>query len=328
MQAREYLPAYGKFAQVDPAYDQTKDDPESWNLYNYTTNNPVTKTDPDGRMVNDDNSVGHDVFVEPSEVFGMWMNANPLWFNIGGPDGLTMVSIALGPGFGISYTEGNSRSIRLEEYNPSARTGGLSGTTGMMLASAVLGAVSQDKGATTTIIDATGGDYLKTVQGTDTGLQKIIKDNNIKVISVSSEDALRDAASSVSSKGTTILIAHTRLDPGNPSGAPIGIEVGSLLAGTMTRTGISSSNPLAVSGRNFVFVGCGAENPSSSQFFSLSAQRAYGVSARYENGGLSIGTRSAISASYEYLNRGRSIPDNKMSYGWAGRSILFGSWAQ
>lgn len=50
MQAREYLPAYGKFAQVDPAYDQTKDDPESWNLYNYVTNNPVTKTDPDGRM--------------------------------------------------------------------------------------------------------------------------------------------------------------------------------------------------------------------------------------------------------------------------------------
>jgi RHS repeat-associated protein len=49
MQAREYLPAYGKFAQVDPAYDQTKDDPESWNLYTYVTNHPVTQTDPDGR---------------------------------------------------------------------------------------------------------------------------------------------------------------------------------------------------------------------------------------------------------------------------------------
>lgn len=49
MQARTYLPAYGKFAQIDPAYDQTKDDPETWNLYNYVTNNPVTHTDPDGR---------------------------------------------------------------------------------------------------------------------------------------------------------------------------------------------------------------------------------------------------------------------------------------
>jgi len=44
-----YLPAYGKFAEVDPAYDQSKDDPESWNLYNYCTNNPITHTDPDGR---------------------------------------------------------------------------------------------------------------------------------------------------------------------------------------------------------------------------------------------------------------------------------------
>jgi len=49
MQARMYLPAYGKFAQVDPVYDQTKGDPETWNLYNYVTNNPVTHTDPDGR---------------------------------------------------------------------------------------------------------------------------------------------------------------------------------------------------------------------------------------------------------------------------------------
>ncbi|WP_306590026.1 RHS repeat-associated core domain-containing protein [Geothrix sp. 21YS21S-4] len=51
MQARTYLAGYGKFVQVDPAYDQTKDDPETWNLYNYVTNNPVTKTDPDGRIM-------------------------------------------------------------------------------------------------------------------------------------------------------------------------------------------------------------------------------------------------------------------------------------
>ncbi|MBI4911358.1 MAG: hypothetical protein HY823_01350 [Acidobacteria bacterium] len=60
MQARMYLPAYGKFAQVDPAYDQTKDDPESWNLYNYVTNNPVTHSDPDGRaFIISDGKGGH-----------------------------------------------------------------------------------------------------------------------------------------------------------------------------------------------------------------------------------------------------------------------------
>jgi len=50
MQARTYLPAYGRFAQVDPLYDQAGSDPESWNLYSYVTNNPVTHTDPDGRQ--------------------------------------------------------------------------------------------------------------------------------------------------------------------------------------------------------------------------------------------------------------------------------------
>jgi RHS repeat-associated protein len=54
MQARMYLPAYGKFAQPDPAYDQVKEDPESYNLYNYVTNNPVTHTDPDGRSAAND----------------------------------------------------------------------------------------------------------------------------------------------------------------------------------------------------------------------------------------------------------------------------------
>lgn len=48
MQARMYLPTYGRFAQVDPAYDQVAMDPDSWNLYSYCTNNPVTRTDPDG----------------------------------------------------------------------------------------------------------------------------------------------------------------------------------------------------------------------------------------------------------------------------------------
>ena len=52
MQARSYLPVYGKFAQPDPAYDQSKLDPESWNLFSYVTNNPVTHTDPDGREMN------------------------------------------------------------------------------------------------------------------------------------------------------------------------------------------------------------------------------------------------------------------------------------
>lgn len=45
MQARMYLPTYGRFAQPDPVYDHSSD---ALNLYSYCSNNPVTKTDPDG----------------------------------------------------------------------------------------------------------------------------------------------------------------------------------------------------------------------------------------------------------------------------------------
>jgi RHS repeat-associated protein len=45
MQARMYLPTYGRFAQVDPQYDHSSD---GLNLYSYVSNNPVTKSDPDG----------------------------------------------------------------------------------------------------------------------------------------------------------------------------------------------------------------------------------------------------------------------------------------
>ena len=45
MQARMYLPAYGRFAQPDPAYQFSAD---GLNLYSYCSNNPVTRTDPSG----------------------------------------------------------------------------------------------------------------------------------------------------------------------------------------------------------------------------------------------------------------------------------------
>lgn len=48
MQARYYLPMYGRFASPDPARDQHFEQTQSWNIYSYVKNNPVTHFDPNG----------------------------------------------------------------------------------------------------------------------------------------------------------------------------------------------------------------------------------------------------------------------------------------
>jgi|GEM_PF-6821745 len=48
MQARYYLPMYGRFASPDPARDQHFEDTQSWNIYSYVRNNPVMMTDTTG----------------------------------------------------------------------------------------------------------------------------------------------------------------------------------------------------------------------------------------------------------------------------------------
>jgi RHS repeat-associated protein len=52
--AREYDPATGRFASLDPVFDGG--DPQSWNGYAYGDNNPVTVSDPSGLKVCDGGS--------------------------------------------------------------------------------------------------------------------------------------------------------------------------------------------------------------------------------------------------------------------------------
>ena len=48
MQARFYVPWYGKFASPDPGKDQHFEFTQSWNVYSYTRNNPINLIDPTG----------------------------------------------------------------------------------------------------------------------------------------------------------------------------------------------------------------------------------------------------------------------------------------
>ena len=122
MQAREYLAAYGKFAQVDPAYDQTKDDPESWNLYNYVTNNPVTHMDPDGRQVKKSAAEWHQEHwnISVDNIFG---DADAFMFS------LERGADPFGPGtVMIRLTRENAGytfvGTAIQEQSPSAETNG------------------------------------------------------------------------------------------------------------------------------------------------------------------------------------------------------------
>jgi len=48
MQARFYLPMWGRFASPDPGRDQHFEETQSWNIYSYVQNNPVMNFDPNG----------------------------------------------------------------------------------------------------------------------------------------------------------------------------------------------------------------------------------------------------------------------------------------
>ena len=50
MQARFYLPGWGRFASPDPARDQHSDLTQSWNIYSYVRNSPVMAVDPTGML--------------------------------------------------------------------------------------------------------------------------------------------------------------------------------------------------------------------------------------------------------------------------------------
>ena len=50
MQARFYAPIYGRFLSPDPARDQHFEQTQSWNIYSYVQNNPISFADPTGMM--------------------------------------------------------------------------------------------------------------------------------------------------------------------------------------------------------------------------------------------------------------------------------------
>jgi RHS repeat-associated protein len=64
MHARHYSPYLGRFLSVDPvlADGHAIESPQGWNRYSYVENNPVTATDPDGRLLDTIADIGFAVY--------------------------------------------------------------------------------------------------------------------------------------------------------------------------------------------------------------------------------------------------------------------------
>jgi RHS repeat-associated protein len=58
--ARYYGSTMGRFMSPDDGSDQSPGDPQSWNLYSYVRNNPLSNTDPDGHDCINTSNLGSD----------------------------------------------------------------------------------------------------------------------------------------------------------------------------------------------------------------------------------------------------------------------------
>jgi hypothetical protein len=69
--ARYYSSTQGRFTSADePLIGQDEEDPQTWNLYSYTSGNPLNRIDPDGRRwfyKCDDNGCLEPIWVNPNE---------------------------------------------------------------------------------------------------------------------------------------------------------------------------------------------------------------------------------------------------------------------
>lgn len=153
MQARFYLPMYGRFASPDPARDQHFEDTQSWNIYSYCGNNPVMRLDPDGMA---DREAGY--------YWGLFYgyvraNSGNLIDHAISPS-----SISRGPGFNAGERDGTTAAIA----QAGAETGaGLTATTvggGAALAGAPVAGV----GAVPGVVVA-GAGLLMTTHGAMVG---------------------------------------------------------------------------------------------------------------------------------------------------------------
>jgi len=112
--ARYYASSMGRFMSPDkPFADQHSGNPQSWNLYSYTRNNPLRFVDDDGEKVNEAPTVIVTYHVSGSTAAEAWNNAPAASGISGGYRGNTETNIGVGNyTFDYSYkTSGTTTTV-------------------------------------------------------------------------------------------------------------------------------------------------------------------------------------------------------------------------
>ena len=121
-QARYFSGAGGRFTSADaPFADQRASDPQSWNLYSYTRNNPLVRVDPNGRFVFTLAAIAAALYVA-ADIVSTGVDVYTLYDTVQDPEATTGdVLVATGavgvglvaPGPGQAYVQGAKQGAKL-----------------------------------------------------------------------------------------------------------------------------------------------------------------------------------------------------------------------
>lgn len=121
-EARYFSGAGGRFTSADaPFADQRESDPQSWNLYSYTRNNPLVRVDPNGRFVFTLAAIAAALYVV-ADIVSTGVDAYALYDTVQDPDAtagdisLAAGAVVLGavaPGPGQAYVQGAKQGAKV-----------------------------------------------------------------------------------------------------------------------------------------------------------------------------------------------------------------------
>ena len=136
-QARYFSGAGGRFTSADaPFADQGAADPQSWNLYSYTRNNPLVRVDPDGRFVFTLAAIAAALYVA-ADIVSTGVDVYTLYDTVQDPEATTgdvlLATGAVGvgllaPGPGQAYVQGVKQGAKVVSKVAGAATDTVAGS--------------------------------------------------------------------------------------------------------------------------------------------------------------------------------------------------------